>query len=79
MLWQRYPFARHNLRAILSPAKETVSSGVVLGQTAAYVGLISVVWLVVYAGQGLTVERSLAAGLLAPAGALLQTGFSLAI
>src|SRR5690349_3950792 len=52
---------------------------VVLGADAESLGVISLVTLIIYAAQALTVERALNAGLLALLGGLIQTVFSIAL
>lgn len=52
---------------------------VVLGADAEGLGVISLVMLIIFAAQALTVERALNAGLLALVGGLVQTAFSIAL
>ena len=52
---------------------------VVLGADAESLGVISLVTLIIYAAQALTVQRALNSGLLALLGGLLQTAFSIAL
>src|SRR5437763_8350619 len=52
---------------------------VVLGADAESLGVISLVTLIIYSAQALTVERALNSGLLALLGGLLQTTFSIAL
>lgn len=52
---------------------------VMLGSDAETLGVISLVTLIVYAAQSLTVRRALESGLLAFGGGLLQTGVSIAL
>ena len=52
---------------------------VVLGASAESVGVVSLVMLIIYAAQALSVERAVNAGLLALFGGLVQTAFSIAL
>ena len=52
---------------------------VVLGASAESVGVVSLVMLIIYAAQALSVQRALNAGLLALFGGLVQTAFSIAL
>lgn len=70
---------RHYAGAVLIAAAWAFASGmaVALGTTAADLGVISVVILLVYSAQALTTERVVYAGLLAFGGGLLQTALAL--
>ena len=70
---------RHNTAAVLIAAAWAFASGLVvaLGTTAADLGVISVVVVLVYSAQALTTEGAVYAGLLALGGGLLQTTLAL--
>jgi uncharacterized membrane protein YccC len=71
----------HNVAAIALVLVWAFAAGLLvsLGTTAADMGVISAVMLVVYAGQALTPMQALESALLAFAGALLQAGLSVAL
>src|SRR5437016_6480593 len=71
----------HNVAAIAIVTAWSFVAGLLvsLGTTAADVGVISTVMLVVYAAQPLTPRQAVESALLALAGGLLQTGISVAL
>src|SRR5258708_436028 len=52
---------------------------IILGADAESLGVISLVMLIIYAAQGLTIHRALNSGLLALLGGLVQTALSIAL
>ncbi|MBS1840540.1 MAG: FUSC family protein [Acidobacteria bacterium] len=72
---------RRNTEAIFVTTAWAFIAGmlVAIGATAADVGVISLVMLVVYAAQPLTARQAAEAGVLALAGGLLQTALSIAL
>ncbi|HWY70505.1 MAG TPA: FUSC family protein [Terriglobales bacterium] len=52
---------------------------IILGADAESLGVISLVMLIIYAAQGLTIQRALNSGLLALLGGLVQTALSIAL
>jgi uncharacterized membrane protein YccC len=72
---------RHNIASVVIVLLWTFVAGMLvsLGTTAADVGVISTVMLVVYAAQPLTPVQALSSALLALGGGLLQTGLSVAL
>ena len=73
--------AQHTALAILVLIAWALLRGlaVVLGAAAESLGVVSLVMLIIYVAQPLTVRQALLAGLLALSGGLLQTGLSLAL
>jgi uncharacterized membrane protein YccC len=71
----------HNMAAIAILTAWSFIAGLLvsLGTTAADVGVISTVMLVVYAAQPLTPRQAVESAMLALAGGLLQTGISIAL
>jgi len=72
---------RHNVASIVLATAWAFVAGMLfsVGTTAADLGVISTVMLVVYAGQQLTPSQAFGSAGLALAGALLQTGLSVAL
>ncbi|PWT85459.1 MAG: hypothetical protein C5B58_03015 [Acidobacteria bacterium] len=71
----------HNVASVLIVMAWAFGAGMLvsLGTTAADVGVISTVMLVIYAAQALTPRQTIDAAVLAGAGGLLQTGLSIAL
>jgi uncharacterized membrane protein YccC len=71
----------HNVVSVAVVLAWTFAAGMLvsLGTTAADVGVISTVMLVVYAAQSLTPRQAVSSALLTLAGGLLQTGLSVAL
>lgn len=71
----------HNVASVAIVLAWTFAAGMLvsLGTTAADVGVISTVMLVVYAAQALTPGQAVSSALLTLAGGLLQTGLSVAL
>jgi uncharacterized membrane protein YccC len=71
----------HNVASVAIVLAWTFAAGMLvsLGTTAADVGVISTVMLVVYAAQQLTAGQAVSSALLTLAGGLLQTGLSVAL
>ena len=71
----------HHVLAILVLAAWAFIAGlmVVLSTAAESLGIVSLVMLIIYAGQPLSPRQAMFSGLLALAGGLLQTGLSLAL
>lgn len=73
---ERYPFGVGVVAAI---AAFIAGMAVAFGQTAADMGMVSVVMLILFAGQQLTLDSLVGSALLALTGGLVQTALSLAL
>jgi uncharacterized membrane protein YccC len=73
--------AHNEAIAVLMRMLWAIAAGllVCLGQTAGDLGMISLVVFIIYTAQSLTPERAVAAGAIALAGGLVQTGLAIAL
>jgi uncharacterized membrane protein YccC len=73
---ERYPFG---VGVVAAAAAFIAGMAVAFGQTVADIGMVSVVMLILFAGQQFTLKSLVGSALLALAGGLVQAGLSLAL